>query len=180
MAPVRVRLLLVRMTAVHDHVDGVEPVFEETLVGLEFERIRHDAGGVGQHAVLRHDGKTLDAAGLRHARGLSVDALGRQGLGRASAGASGVPWPVPPGTGSLRCRGRASGWSSCRKAIICSRASQRSSNACPELAALMMARTSMADCLVSVTCSAAVLPSQFLEAATICLSFSRMMPIGAR
>lgn len=34
--------------------------FEETSVGLEFERARHDAGGISKHAILRNDGATFD------------------------------------------------------------------------------------------------------------------------
>ena len=45
----------------HRHIDPVERTFEEMPIGLEFERIRHDAGGIREHAVLRDDGITFDA-----------------------------------------------------------------------------------------------------------------------
>ncbi len=62
-AQMRMRLLLVRVGAMHHRFDAVEPEREEALVGLELELFRHDAGRIGDHAVARNDGITLDAAG---------------------------------------------------------------------------------------------------------------------
>ena len=33
-------------------IDSVEPAFEEVLIGLELERVRHDARGIREHAIL--------------------------------------------------------------------------------------------------------------------------------
>jgi hypothetical protein len=54
-------LLLVRMPPVNDRLDFVETVGEITLVGVEFQRLRHHAVRIGQHAVLGHDGVAFDA-----------------------------------------------------------------------------------------------------------------------
>src|SRR5436190_20000127 len=50
------------MASVHDHVDRVEAVLEENLIGLELERLRHDACGIREHAVLGANGIAFDAA----------------------------------------------------------------------------------------------------------------------
>ena len=60
------RLLLMRVAAVDHDIDGVETGFKKALIGLELERRRHDAGGIGEHAVLRNDGKAFDMTGMMH------------------------------------------------------------------------------------------------------------------
>src|SRR5262249_19312879 len=159
-------LLLVRVPPMHDNIDAVEPAREKPLVGLELERVRHDADGIRQHAVLRHDGVALDAAWRGHVLSPAW---------RGGASGSGSPWkPI------WRVVGSASGCSFWRKAIICSRTWQRRSKAAPALLALMMARTSMVVCLTSVTWSLAVWRSQASDADTMSWSFSRIASIGAR
>src|SRR3984893_16915010 len=48
------------------HVDPVELAFEEVLIGLELERVRHDARGIRDHAILGDDGITFDSARTWH------------------------------------------------------------------------------------------------------------------
>jgi hypothetical protein len=50
----------------HHHIDPVEPAFEEVLIGLELERVRHDTRGIGEHAILGDDGITFDATRMGH------------------------------------------------------------------------------------------------------------------
>ena len=54
-----------RVAAMDDDVDTIETGFKETLIGREFERLRHNADGIGEHAVLRNDGKAFDVTGRR-------------------------------------------------------------------------------------------------------------------
>jgi hypothetical protein len=37
---------------VYHHIDPVELAFEELPIGLELERVRHDARGIREHAIL--------------------------------------------------------------------------------------------------------------------------------
>src|SRR5471032_813055 len=55
-----------RVAPVHDHVDAIETAFEETLVGVELERVRHDARGVSQHPVRGDDRIAFDATRADH------------------------------------------------------------------------------------------------------------------
>jgi hypothetical protein len=50
----------------HHHIDPVEPAFEELLIGLELERVRHDTRGIREHAILADDGITFDATRTGH------------------------------------------------------------------------------------------------------------------
>src|SRR6185312_5298983 len=125
-AAVGAGLLLVRVAAVHHHVDAVEAVLEEALVGLELELVRHDADRIRQHAVLGDDGEALDAPGADH-----------------DAACCGGPPSGAPRTASLRWRGSDSGCSRWRKSIIFSRTSQRRSKTSPAVRALTSTRTSM-------------------------------------
>ena len=61
----RVRLLLVRVSAMHHHRDLVERPLEKVPVGLEFERLGHDPGSIRQHPVLGDDGIPVYLAGER-------------------------------------------------------------------------------------------------------------------
>ncbi len=45
----------------YDHIDAVEPTFEEALVGLKLERVRHGTPSAREHSVLGDDGITFDA-----------------------------------------------------------------------------------------------------------------------
>ncbi|HEV8014925.1 MAG TPA: hypothetical protein VGP48_05310 [Stellaceae bacterium] len=65
-APIGMRLLLMRVAAMHHRIDAVEPAFEEAPIGVEFEGIGHDADSICQHAILRDDGVAFDAARTRH------------------------------------------------------------------------------------------------------------------
>src|ERR1039458_9818200 len=49
-----------RMAPMHHHIDLVEPAFEEVLIGLELERVRHDTRGIRKHAIFGDDGVTFD------------------------------------------------------------------------------------------------------------------------
>ena len=49
----------------HDQVGAIEGGVEELLVALEFQFVRHHAGGIRQHAVRRHDDIAVDAQ-IRH------------------------------------------------------------------------------------------------------------------
>ena len=62
-AQVRMRLLLVRVTAMHHHIDIVERVLEEVPISLELERVRHDARRIRKHAIFGDNCVTLDATG---------------------------------------------------------------------------------------------------------------------
>src|SRR5262245_14684556 len=55
-------LVFMRMPPMHDDVDAVEPPFEEHLVGLKFERVRHDSCGICKHAILGDNRVSFDAA----------------------------------------------------------------------------------------------------------------------
>jgi hypothetical protein len=55
-----------RVAPVNHDVDPVEPAFEEALIGLELERVRHDTRGIREHAILGDDGITFDATGRGH------------------------------------------------------------------------------------------------------------------
>jgi len=74
----RARLLFVGMAAVHHHIDRVEAALEEALIGLELERVRHDAGRVREHAVVGDDGITFDTGRLRHASHCPAQLVARQ------------------------------------------------------------------------------------------------------
>src|SRR5580700_10159689 len=50
----------------HHYVDPVEPAFEEVLIGLELERVRHDTRGIRDHAILGDDGITFDSTRTGH------------------------------------------------------------------------------------------------------------------
>ena len=52
-----------RVPAVDDQVDLIERRREELLVALEFQRLRHHAARIRQHAVGGHDDITVDAEG---------------------------------------------------------------------------------------------------------------------
>jgi hypothetical protein len=45
----------------HHDIDTIETFFEEYLIGLKLERIRHDSCRVRKHAVLGNDGVTFNA-----------------------------------------------------------------------------------------------------------------------
>jgi hypothetical protein len=47
---------------VHDCRRLIESRMEEFLVGFDLERLRHVAGGVGDHSVRGNDGVALDPA----------------------------------------------------------------------------------------------------------------------
>src|SRR5437899_2978619 len=64
-SPRRVRLVLVRISAMHDQIGAIEGGCEEFLVALEFQFIRHRAIGVCQHAVRGYDDIAIDAQ-IRH------------------------------------------------------------------------------------------------------------------
>ena len=51
-----------RMPPVHDDVDTIEPSFEESLITLEFERVRHDSCRIRKHAVRGDNRVSFDAA----------------------------------------------------------------------------------------------------------------------
>jgi hypothetical protein len=59
-------LPLVGVAAVDHDIDAIEAALEEALVGLDLQLIRHDPGGVGQHAVFGNDGVAFDAARMGH------------------------------------------------------------------------------------------------------------------
>src|SRR5579863_331813 len=63
----RTRLALMGVAPVHHHDGCVEPAFEELPVGLELQRVRHDARGIREHAILGDDGVTFDAARMADA-----------------------------------------------------------------------------------------------------------------
>jgi hypothetical protein len=50
----------------HHYIDAVEFAFEEVLIGLELERVWHNAAGIGQHAIFGYDGITFDAMRTWH------------------------------------------------------------------------------------------------------------------
>jgi hypothetical protein len=54
------------MPAMHHHIDSIELLFEEALVGLNFQGIRHDALGIREHSVFGDDGVAFDANGKGH------------------------------------------------------------------------------------------------------------------
>src|SRR6202035_4674637 len=60
-AQIRTRLSLMRVAAMHYHVDPVESAFEEMPIGLELERVRDHARGVREHAILGDNGIPFDA-----------------------------------------------------------------------------------------------------------------------
>ena len=51
-AQIRTRLLLMRVAPMYHHIDPLELAFEELPIGLELERVRHDARGIREHAIL--------------------------------------------------------------------------------------------------------------------------------
>ena len=55
-------LVFMRMPSMHDDVDAIEPSFEENLIGLKFERVRHNSCRIGKHAILRDNRVSFDAA----------------------------------------------------------------------------------------------------------------------
>jgi hypothetical protein len=55
-----------RVAPMHHHIDPVEPAFEEVLIGLELERVRHDTRGIRDHAILGDDGITFDSTRTGH------------------------------------------------------------------------------------------------------------------
>ena len=50
-----------RVAAVNDHINAIEPAFEKALVGLKLELVRHDTCSICEHAVFGDDGITFDA-----------------------------------------------------------------------------------------------------------------------
>ena len=50
----------------YQNIDPVEPAFEEVLIGLVLERIRHDSFGIRNHAILGDNGITFDATRAKH------------------------------------------------------------------------------------------------------------------
>jgi hypothetical protein len=48
------------------HINPVEPAFEEMLIGLELERVRHDTCGIREHAIFGDNGITFDATRTGH------------------------------------------------------------------------------------------------------------------
>lgn len=52
-----------RMAAVDHDIDSIETGFEKVLIGLEFERCRHDAHSIREHAVFGNDGKAFNMTG---------------------------------------------------------------------------------------------------------------------
>ena len=44
----------------HYHIDPVERAFEELVIGLELERVRHDTRGIRDHAIRGDDGITFE------------------------------------------------------------------------------------------------------------------------
>ena len=60
----------------HHHIDPVEPAFEEVLIGLELERVRHDTRGIREHAILGDDGITFDATRTGHGNHFPTDWAG--------------------------------------------------------------------------------------------------------
>ena len=50
----------------HYHIDPVERAFEELVIGLELERVRHDTRGIRDHAIRGDDGITFDSARTGH------------------------------------------------------------------------------------------------------------------
>ena len=50
-----------RMAAVHDQIGAVERGIEESLVAFEFQRVRHLAVRIREHAVGGHDDVAVDA-----------------------------------------------------------------------------------------------------------------------
>ena len=52
-----------RVASMHHHVDPIKTASEELLIGLELERIRHDACCIREHPILGDDGITFDTTG---------------------------------------------------------------------------------------------------------------------
>ena len=98
MPQVRSRLALLGMAAMHDHIDTVQSVLEEALIGFEFEGFRHNPCGIGQHAVFGDNGVTFDVRflhlGYRGVAFAIAHATRRVAVPRASLPA---PRPTPPG-----------------------------------------------------------------------------------
>ena len=46
----------------HDDVDTIEPSFEESLITLEFERVRHNSCRIRKHTVRGDNRVSFDAA----------------------------------------------------------------------------------------------------------------------
>jgi hypothetical protein len=53
-------------TVAHHHIDPVKPTFEEGLIGLELERIRHDTRGIRKHPIFGDYGITFNATRTEH------------------------------------------------------------------------------------------------------------------
>src|ERR1700735_5242004 len=69
------------MPPVHDDIHPIQRPFEEPLIGLEYQRVRHDAAGIREHPILGDDGETFDMRGTGHWRSTyhrSVSSLVRQ------------------------------------------------------------------------------------------------------
>jgi hypothetical protein len=58
---IRMRPPLMRVAPMHHRIDAVESAFEEVLIGLELERVWHNAAGISQHAIFGYEGITFDA-----------------------------------------------------------------------------------------------------------------------
>jgi hypothetical protein len=63
---VRTRLLLMRVTPVHDECGAIETLVKEPHVGIDLEPLGHLAIAIGEHAVSRDDGVAFSANMLRH------------------------------------------------------------------------------------------------------------------
>ena len=62
----RILLTLMRVSAMHHDINPIKPAFEEVLIGIEFELVRHDTCCIREHAILRDNGITFDATGHGH------------------------------------------------------------------------------------------------------------------
>ena len=56
-------LLFLRVAPMHHHIDPVQRTLKEALISFKLQRVRHDSGGIRQHAVLGNNGIALDAGG---------------------------------------------------------------------------------------------------------------------
>jgi len=67
------------MASVHDYIDAIEPTFKKDLIGFEFERVRHYAGRVCEHAVFGDDGISFDTVrGFHGGRNFQMHPNARQ------------------------------------------------------------------------------------------------------
>lgn len=70
----------------NDDVDMVQPGFEEAVIGLVLENVRHEAARIRDHSVARDDGVAFDAKVFGHERLIPGEFDRRHGSRRHSDG----------------------------------------------------------------------------------------------